>query len=318
MKLVLIDGSSILSTCFYGSVTPAYNMAKTDEEKKKASEKLMQTSTGILTNGVYTMLRILFNLIRDQNPSHMAVAWDISRDTFRRELYPEYKANRGEAPKELREQYQTMQDFLEKIGVAQYAFTEYEADDVVGTLSTMFSKFIPTYVYTKDCDALQLVTELTSLWLITKKAEGQDDLPNNTLELDPEAVKEHFDLRPDQIIDSKALAGDQGDNIPGAPGVGEKTAKTLLSQFDTMDNIYKRLEDEKKFKEELKELGIKRIPVKKLIEGKESAFLSKELATIKCNIGELEDTVIDDLVLDIDREKTLKCLEELEIKSIKI
>ena len=278
----------------------------------------MQTSTGVLTNGIYTMVRILFNLIRNQKPTHMVVAWDVSRDTFRKRIYPEYKANRGEAPKELREQYRTMQWFLKEIGIAQYGLIDYEADDIIGTFSTMFSKFIPTYIYTKDCDALQLVSELTSLWLITKKAKNQEDLPNNTLELTPKLVEQHFQLKPNQIVDMKALAGDQGDNIPGAPGVGDKSAIALLKQYGTIENIYKELENEEEFRKELKELGIKRIPVKNLIEGKKSAFLSKELATIKCDIKDLENVTIDDLILNINKEKTLKCLEELEFKSIEI
>lgn len=317
MKLVLVDGSSILSTCFYGSATPVYNAAKTREEKRKAASTLMQTSEGIYTNGVYTMIRILHKLINEQRPTHMAVAWDISRNSFRKKIYPQYKANRGEAPEELCQQYKTMQGFLKEAGIAQFGLENYEADDIVGTLSKMFSMFIPTYIYTKDCDALQLVDKLTNLWLITKKANNQEDLPNNTLELTPELVEQRFQLKPSQIVDFKALAGDQGDNIPGVPGIGDKSAIALLKEYGAIENIYEKLEDEEKFKEELKEKNIKRISIKKLIEGKESAFLSKKLATIECNIQELENVVIDNLKLKIDKDKANDYLEELEIKTVK-
>lgn len=318
MKLVLIDGSSILSTSFYGSATPEYNMARTEQEREVAAATLMQTSTGIYTNGVYTMVRILFKLIREQNPTHLVVAWDVSKNTFRKKIFSAYKANRGEAPKELRQQCKTMQKFLDVIGVPQFGLPTYEADDVIGTFSKMFSKFIPTYIYTKDCDALQLVDELTTLWLVTKKAKNQEDLPNNTLELTPELVEMHFELKPNQIVDFKALAGDQGDNIPGAPGVGDKSAIALLRQYKTLEAIYERLEDEEEFKKELKELGIKRIPVKNLKEGKESAFLSKRLAKIETEIEELKEVAIDDLALNINKEKALEFLEELEIKTVEI
>ena len=109
LKLILIDGPSVLSTCFYGSATQQYNAAKTEEERAVAATTLMQTKTGLFTNGIYAMTKILINLIKKEQPTHMAIAWDVSRDTFRKRLFSGYKANRGEAPDELKQQYHRLE-----------------------------------------------------------------------------------------------------------------------------------------------------------------------------------------------------------------
>lgn len=315
-KLVLIDGSSLLSTCFYATATPQYLAAKTKEERAVASATLMQTKDGVFTNGIYVMVKILFNIIQKEQPAYIGVAWDVSRNTFRKKLFPAYKANRGEAPAELKQQYQTMQELLQEMGIAQFGLQDYEADDIIGTFSNMFNKFVPTYILTKDRDALQLVSDLTTLWLITKKNPHQSSWSKNILELTPERVEQQFGLRPNQIADLKGLAGDPTDNIPGVPGIGNKTATALLKTYGSIENLYSELDNDASHQK--LQVDIKRVPIKKLIEGKASAFLGKKLATIQCNIRELKDIVLDDLRFCFKREKANSFLKRLEFKTLQL
>ncbi|KUO48946.1 MAG: hypothetical protein APF76_09890 [Desulfitibacter sp. BRH_c19] len=330
-KLILIDGSSILSTGFYGNAPIQYLAAKTEEDRQKGAEKLLQTTDGIYTNAIFTMTKSILSLIKNQKPTHIAVSWDVSRDTFRRKIYKDYKGTRAETPKELKQQFGTMQELLDAMGIAQFAFKEYEADDIIGTLATKFGENIPTCILTKDCDALQLVDENTRLWLITEKAgkmykevicdmdtEFTEQLPNNVFEFTPDYVRYFYGLAPNQITDKKALEGDKSDNIPGVAGIGEKGAVALLQEYTTIENLYESIVCEKDFMDHLKDIGIKRIPVKKLINGKESAFMSKQLAKINCFIKELENVKLEDFNININTQRTLEYFKKLEFKSIKI
>ena len=164
--LLIIDGSSLLSTQFYGNLPPAVLMAKTVEEKERHFSRIMQTSTGVYTNGIFGFLRYLLKVIRQQKPTHLAVAWDITRDTFRRRLCADYKANRSETIVPLKEQFALCQDILRRIGVVQYMSTEFEADDYSGSLAATFEGEIPVRILTKDHDYLQLADERTTIWLL--------------------------------------------------------------------------------------------------------------------------------------------------------
>lgn len=340
-KLVLVDGSSLLSTSFYGTLPKEYFYAKTEEEKKEALGKLLKTSTGIYTNGVYAMCRILLNILEKQAPTHMAVAWDISRDTFRRKLYPDYKAQRKETIPELKSQFKLMQNVLERMDVPQFMFEEYEADDIIGTLARKFETEISTYIISKDQDLLQVVNDFTRMWLITTKAEemckelGVDiretGWPDNVFEFTPPLVEHFYGIRPQQIPDKKALEGDKSDNIPGVKGLGEKTVLPLLQEYGTIEDLYAAIEglseeEENELKRFFKEaLGISRSPLKNLLKqpenpgeicGKEAAFLSKKLATINTNVPGLEAVELDALELHLDCEGMRKVFEELEFNSL--
>lgn len=320
MSLLLIDGSSILTSCFFGTVPQEYYRAKTPEEKRFILPRIMQTKTGIFTNGVFAMCRSIKMLVENCMPTHMAVAWDVTRDTFRREIYPEYKANRAETAPELKSQFAIMQDILRAAGIKQFMDPNIEADDFLGSLSRQFESHTPVYIYTKDQDALQLVSDRTRVWLITsrsddmKKIYGKPEgfVPNGAFEFSPLYVKEVYGLNPGQIIDKKALEGDVSDNIPGVRGVGEKAAVPLLQEFSTVEGIYEALEDEKHFKDVCKDLGV-RAPIKALSEGREMAFLSKTLATIKTD--SLPVTLAD-LQLRIDRYSLDTKFRELEFASL--
>lgn len=341
-RLILVDGSSLLSTSFFGNVPRAYYNAKTEEDRNEVLKKIMQTSSGIYTNAVYTMSKILLKIIKNQKPSHMAVAWDITRNTFRREIYPLYKANRAETKPELREQYGTMQQVLDAMNILQFKFDRYEADDILGTLAKKFEQQLPIYIMSKDQDVLQLVSDDTRVWLITSKAddmykqvniskEDRVNIPDNVFEFTPLYVEEFYGVKPLQIVDKKALEGDKSDNIPGVRGVGEKAVIPLLKEYGTVENIYELIEglsksEEKELKEFFKKsLGISRSPISYLLKeaqndeelsAKESAFISKRLATICTSIQELQSVTLDDLVLKIDEDGMEKIFQELEFKSL--
>jgi len=344
-KLILIDGSSILSTSFYGNLPMGYVRAKTREEKEKALAKVLQTSTGIFTNAIYTMTKVLLSIIEKQKPTHLAVAWDITRDTFRRELYGEYKANRDETPSELKSQFILMQKLLERANIPSFSHQRYEADDILGTLSRKFEEEISVYILTKDQDALQLVNEQTRVWLVTSKAKqmymdllhessnlssvdlNELNVPNNTFEFSNVYVSYFYGLEPIQIIDKKALEGDASDNIPGVKGVGQKSAVPLLQEFRTVEGLYESLEDMSvdEIKELMKTLGIKKSPVACLlresqddseISGKRSALLSKQLATIVTNIPGYQDLSLGEFQLNINRDGMRDMFKELEFTSL--
>lgn len=283
----------------------------------------MQTSTGIFTNGVYAMANSLTRLVKKQKPSHLAVAWDITRDTFRKKLYPEYKANRLETAPELKSQFILMQEILAAAGIPQFMDHDVEADDYIGSLARKFEHEIPVFIYTKDQDALQLISNQTRLWLITGRADElrrqygyeSTNIPEKTFEFTPLIVREVYGVLPHQIIDKKALEGDPSDNIPGIHGVGEKASIPLLQEFGSIEAIFEAMEDLSSFKKTCKSLGI-RLPLKALqSEGsQESAKLSKILATIKCDCR--IDASLDDLKLRVDINKLSEKYRDLEFRSL--
>lgn len=335
-KLLLIDGSSILTTSFYATVPQAYYRTKTEEEKEKILEKLLKTSSGIYTNGVFVFCKILLNILENQNPSHIAVAWDIARNTFRKKAYPLYKANRKDTPGALKSQFGLMIEVLKAMNIVQFINPEYEADDLIGSACKKFEDHLPVYIYTKDQDALQLVSDKTKLWLITDRAEalyektGRKNInaPHNAFEFDPCLVEEIYGLKPEQIIHKKAIEGDTSDNIPGVKGVGEKTIIPLLQKFKTIEGLYDYIENtpEPEIKELLKELGIKKSPLSCLLKksetgsiediaGKKAAFLSKDLATIYKDEN-LIPYSLGDLKVNIDYDGANNKFKSLKFKSL--
>jgi 5'-3' exonuclease len=334
-KLILIDGSSLLSTSFFGNVPNTYLRAKTDAERDLALEKVLKTEDGQYTNGVFTMMKLFEKLIKQQNPSHMVVAWDVSRDTFRRTLYPEYKAQRAETRPELKTQFGLAQEVLKAMNIPQFVVDGYEADDIIGTLSKRFNPEIPVYIWTKDQDAIQLVDDQTRLWLITSKAKERYEelgidrshilVPDNAFEFTPHYVKEYYGIHPNQMIDLKGICGDTSDNIPGVKGVGEKSVIPLLAEFETLEGIYDYIEsaEEKEMKAFFKELGIARSPYAYLMKasetelvGKASALLSKQLATIHCEMDALKEVALHELELSINHAGREDIYRKLAFKSL--
>lgn len=340
--LLLIDGSSLLSTQFYGNLPREILYAKTLEEKEKYYYKIMMTSTGVYTNGVFGFLRYLFKILKNQKPAYIAVAWDLSRDTFRRELYGDYKGNRSETMAPLKEQFALCQEVLKNMGVVQLMDARYEADDFCGSAAAKFEKQIPVKILTKDNDYLQLVTDNTSLWLMHSTAEKTEELfvkyginkdgqnlPDRVFCFTPELVRSEFGVDPCNINSLKGLMGDSSDNIKGVPGVGPATAVRLIAEYKTVEELYRTLDDldkagEASLKKLWKErLGITRSPLSALLKesdtelvGRKAAFLSEELATIKKTIPlKLE---LEDLKTNIDKRAAQAELDRLEFKSLHI
>ena len=236
---------------------------------------------------------MVLRAVEQMRPTHLFVAWDVSRDTFRRELFPQYKGTRGELPDELHPQFETMKEVLEALGVPQHFDERFEADDIIGTLAKRAAdEDHRVLVLTGDRDALQLVDERITVAIMKK---GITEMNVYT----PESLMEEWGLTASQIIDLKGLMGDTSDNIPGIYGVGDKTAKKLLLEYGTVENL---LENRHLLKGKMKE---------KIEEHQEIALLSKQLATIVLDVP-LEHTV-DDCRLSFQMETAKEKLAELDL-----
>lgn len=243
-KLVLIDGNSILFRAFYAL-------------------PLLHNDKGVYTNALYGFTNMLLNILEEEKPTHMLVAFDAGKTTFRHKTYTEYKGGRQKTPPELSEQFPLSRKLLDAFHIPHYELDLYEADDIIGTLAQKAEEADwEIKVISGDQDLLQLVSEKVTVD-VTRK--GISEVESFT----PKSLVEKMELQPEQIIDLKALMGDNSDNIPGVPGVGIKTATRLLKQYGTLDNIYKHIDDisGKKLKENL-------------INFKDDAYMSRELATI--------------------------------------
>lgn len=244
-KLMMIDGNNLIYRAFYGITAP------------------LQTADGRPTNAVYGFMLMLLRLLQDEKPTHILVTFDAGKITFRHETFGDYKAGRQKTPPELSEQFPLLKELIEALGIKQYELANYEADDIMGTLARLADEQeCETIIVSGDQDVLQLASEHVRINLLKGKGVG-DVLPHG-----PEQIMERFGLTPQQIIDLKGLMGDSSDNIPGVPGVGEKTALKLLHEYGSVENL---LENTDKLKGKLKE---------RIEENKDSALLSKKLATI--------------------------------------
>ncbi|MBP2243096.1 DNA polymerase-1 [Cytobacillus eiseniae] len=243
-KLVLIDGNSIAYRAFFAL-------------------PLLNNDKGIHTNAVYGFTMMLSKILEDEKPTHLLVAFDAGKTTFRHQTFSEYKGGRQKTPPELSEQFPFIRELLDVYGIKRYELENYEADDIIGTLSLQAeNNGYEVKVISGDKDLTQLSSEKTTV-SITRK--GITDIEEYT----PAHIQEKYGITPERIIDMKGLMGDASDNIPGVPGVGEKTALKLLKEFGTLETILDSVEkvSGKKLKEKLEEF-------------KDQALMSKELATI--------------------------------------
>ncbi|PIR41282.1 MAG: DNA polymerase I [Candidatus Yanofskybacteria bacterium CG10_big_fil_rev_8_21_14_0_10_46_23] len=233
----------------------------------------LRTPDGLVTNAVFGFASVLLKMIKDLKPDHIAAAFDLAGPTFRHDEFEDYKAHRVKAPNELYAQMPLVKELLTHFGIPIFEKEGYEADDLIGTLATKLvkGKEAQVTIVTGDLDALQLVTA-SKITVFTLRKGVTDTITYNE-----KAVKERYGgLKPNQLIDYKGLRGDPSDNIPGVPGVGEKTAITLLAHFGSIEKMYARLEKENYKLPE----GVSEKLRQKLIENKESAVFSKYLATI--------------------------------------
>ncbi|WP_338470474.1 DNA polymerase I [Niallia sp. XMNu-256] len=278
-KLVLIDGNSIAYRAFFAL-------------------PLLNNDKGIHTNAVYGFTMMLMKILEDEKPSHMLVAFDAGKTTFRHQTFSEYKGGRQKTPSELSEQFPYIRELLKVYGISTYELENYEADDIIGTLTVQAEKEgFEIKVITGDKDLTQLSSPKTTIG-ITRK--GITDIEEYT----PEHIQEKYGLSPEQIIDMKGLMGDKSDNIPGVPSVGEKTAIKLLKEFHTVEELLSSIEKVSGAK--LKE---------KLETYKDQAIMSKELATI------MREAPIDVQLENIeyngfDHEKLVGLFKELGFQSL--
>ncbi|MEC2479153.1 5'-3' exonuclease H3TH domain-containing protein, partial [Bacillus cereus] len=211
--VVLVDGNNIAYRAFFAL-------------------PLLNNDKGIHTNAIYGFTMMLMRILEEEKPTHMLVAFDAGKTTFRHKTYSEYKGGRQKTPPELSEQFPFIREMLDAFNVPRYELENYEADDIMGTLAKEASEQgASVKVISGDKDLLQLVSDNT-LVCIPRKGITEVD------EYTKEALFEKYSLSPKQIIDMKGLMGDQSDNIPGVPGVGEKTAIKLLTQFGTVEAVY--------------------------------------------------------------------------------
>jgi len=250
-KLMIVDGNSIANRAFYG-IRP------------------LTTKEGIPTNAIYGFLNILFKVKEEKNPDFLTVAFDVSRKTFRNDMYEEYKANRKGMPDELADQMPYLKEVLSALNIPYLEKEGYEADDIIGTVAKKCEEInVECDILTGDRDDLQLCSDLTTVLLVTTKG-GKTE----TVDYNPAGVMLKYEVSPKEFIDLKGLMGDSSDNIPGVKGVGEKTAVELIKEFKSIENLYANIDSDK----------IKASVKKKLAEDEKMAYLSKELATINCDV----------------------------------
>ena len=216
MKLMVLDGNSLVNRAFFGI-------------------KLLTTKDGRYTNAIFGFQNILLNLLTAHQPDAVAIAWDERAPTFRHQAYDGYKATRHGMPEELAQQMPVLKELLTHLGFVQVSKEGWEADDILGTLAAACeAKGGTTLLATGDRDSLQLVDDATTVLLATNK---------DTIPMDPAAIREKYGVTPAQLIDVKSLMGDSSDNIPGVPGIGEKTALALVQKFGSLQAIYDHIDD---------------------------------------------------------------------------
>ena len=279
-RLVVIDGKSVFYRGYYAM--PGLSMAD-----------------GTPTGGVYGFVSLAIELIKKLEPDYVAVAWDKRGTNIRkrRELYPEYKAGRKPAPDDFYQQIPILHELLDAFGWPLYEIDDYEADDIMGAFARQAeSRGIETCLITSDLDALQLISPMTKVYAMKNGLR-------NIEEFTAEYFEEKYGIRTEQFLDLKALKGDSSDNLPGVPGIGEKTAVKLLQEYETLDGVYEHLDEQK---------GALRT---KLENGRESAYLTKQVAEIWTDAPiELDWDVAD--VNDCDFARVTEILQKLEFNSL--
>ncbi len=282
-NLLIVDGNSILNRAFYGT-----------------ENSFMKNAEGLYTGAIYGFINILLKYIEEDKPKYIAVAFDVKDPTFRHIEYDQYKGTRKGMPEELASQLPVAKELLCAMNICIIEKPGFEADDIIGTFANRAHiKGVKCTILTGDRDSLQLVNENVSVKLpVTRSGK------TNTEYYDINGVEEKYGVEPNQLIDVKALMGDSSDNVPGVPGIGEKTALSLIKEYGSLDNIYDNID------------SITKASVKtKLSENKEIAYLSRKLVTI-CKEVPLEETFEDTLSKEYNTEKLGEILQKLEFRSV--
>ena len=277
-KLVIFDGNAIMYRAFH-ALPP------------------LTSKDGVQINALYGLVSMLINIVENLKPTHIIFCFDEKEKTFRNDLLPTYQSQRPETPNELIPQFKMAREFLKSVKIPVYSKSGYEADDVIGTIATKI-KVDEVIIVTGDRDILQLVDDTKNIKLfmpISGLSNGKIFRENETFE--------RLGVKPDKIIDYKALVGDASDNYFGVSGIGPKTASNLIEKYQNLDEIYKHLEE---------------LPEKlqvKLLNGKESAYLSYKLATIVRDVP-VEFNIEDSKDWDLISENVLKLFENYGFKTL--
>lgn len=283
-KLVLIDGNSIMNRAFYGIM----------------GTKMLTTDDGTYTNAIYGFLAILFKIKEDINPKYMAVAFDLKAPTVRHKMYESYKANRHGMPEELAIQMPIIKDILRDMNIKIIEKEGYEGDDILGTLAKRGEKDnLKVTILSGDRDTFQLTSNNITV-RIPRNKNGKTE----NEDFDEEKVKKLYGIKPEQLIEVKGLQGDSSDNIPGVPGIGEKTALSLIKEYGSIDNIYKQIEENKAE-------TIKGKTREKLAQNKDLAYLSRTLGTINLEVP-IEEKLEDFEVKEWNKAKVYEDFKKLK------
>ncbi len=280
-KLLILDANSIVNRAFY-------------------AVKLLTTKDGFHTNAIFGFLNILFKYMEEIGPDYIAAAFDLPQPTFRHKMYDAYKATRHKMPDELAEQIPVLKEILAAMHIKIYEKTGFEADDVIGTAARVCTEEnVCCCVLTGDRDDLQLASQNVLIHLVTTR------MGNTTTEVfDDKKVFEKYGVTPKEFIDLKAIMGDSSDNIPGVRGIGEKGATALIQAFHSVDGIYENIDSEK----------ITNAVRKKLVEGKDDAYMSKTLAAIDRNVP-VDIVIPETKVRDFDTDALFDLFTRLEFRS---
>lgn len=294
---LLIDGHAVIYRAFY------------------ALPKLSDNQ-GRVVNAVYGFARVILSAIKDFSPRYIAVTFDHPKPTFRHKEFKDYKAHRPEMPDLLKPQIPLIKDVVTSLSIPQFEQEGYEADDLIGTISYKLDyepetinadPNLLTMIVTGDKDSFQLVDDNTHVW-VPGRSQGKD------LEYDAALVKEKMGVTPKQIIDLKGLMGDTSDNIPGIKGIGQKTAVKLLSKYPTVEEIYQQVDLIESGQAKQDEV-IKGSIFKKLVNGREQALMSKQLATIDCQVP-LQINLEQCQIESYDKTQAVTLFKELGFRSL--
>lgn len=279
-SLMLVDGMALLFRAFYATAVTG---------------QFMINSKGIPTNGIHGFVKHMFTAVSTFKPTHLAVCWDMGSKTFRTELFPDYKGNRGEAPVELIPQFDLVKEVVESFDIPNIGLAGFEADDCIGTIANHAKEEAHVSILTGDQDILQLLDDRISV-ILMKKGYG------NYLVHTPQTFKEEKGIKPRQMVDLKALMGDTSDNYPGVKGIGEKTALKLLQEFEHVEGIISNLDKLSKSQKI------------KIEQDLDMLHLSRKLAEIKCDVP--VNCSLESASLKIEKEKAENKLMELELRGL--
>lgn len=279
-KVLIVDGMALLFRSFYATAMSGY---------------FMVNSKGVPTNAIYGFVKHLFAALKEYDPSHVVCCWDMGSTTFRTDMFPEYKANRGEAPVELIPQFDLVKEVVDSLDIPNVGLVGYEADDCIGTLAKQYQSQSEVLILTGDQDMLQLLDENIKVILLKKGYSNYEVFEEATF----------FDqkgITPSQMVDLKALMGDSSDNYPGVKGIGEKTALTLLKKYSSIEGILDNL------------ASLTKAQRTKIENDLDMLHLSRKLARIHCEVD--ISCSLEDAILEINRPIMFDKFKELEFKRI--